>query len=324
MTMKKFFRFAPLLLLVALGGGCLRAPQKLRVPSTPPPAAAPVVDGPLTDTVTEVPVVAYLRLENGEATVTRGDERIAADDGLALAHGDRITVAKGTVLIVYHHAGVSRLVAGSDVVLVSEAENDETVLTQVQVLAGSIWTRFERQLGRQEYFSAAGGGIVATVRGTAFGMAVTDGEAEIVVAENEVEVIEEPEEPTEAQEQKSVDEPKDDARDREGERRERRKVIALRSGQAFRGRREDFKRLSPEMLKTRVRKLGDEERRREDFRFGERRIEKKDFERPEKADKDKIRRKVSPDTERFLRRFRQLREFEESAAPTDTIRIFSE
>ena len=49
--------------------------------------------------------------------------------------------------------------------------------------AGKVWTRLERLLGRDETFSVESSDVVATVRGTAFGVSLIDGDVDVTVAD---------------------------------------------------------------------------------------------------------------------------------------------
>jgi hypothetical protein len=102
--------------------------------------------------------------------------------------GDTITATSGTVKIVYTDAGASDLEQGTTVTVLPDGEGQGTVFAQIELVAGGIWTRFERLLGSDERFSVTGNNVVATVRGTAFGMELVDGEADVQVAENIVDV----------------------------------------------------------------------------------------------------------------------------------------
>jgi hypothetical protein len=187
-------RWAALAALVAVGAGCAVQPRVVRTP-TP---VAPQVVVTSSSTVPEVPVaqlavVGYLRVGPGaSATLQRGDAFPAeAKDGTELQSGDRVAAKSGDVEVVYPDAGVTRLDPGADVQLVArEASADgSSVAAQLELFAGRAWTRFERVFGSGEEFSVEANGVVATVRGTGFGVVrEADGSVDIQVADHAVEV----------------------------------------------------------------------------------------------------------------------------------------
>ncbi len=170
----------PLFALALLAGGCFAfGPRVVRVPDAPERIAA------------DADPVAYLRLAaNSSATVTRGASSADAKDGLELVSGDRIKAVSGDVSVVYPEAGVSKLDVGTEVVLLSGGE-DGTAFTEMQLMAGNIWTRFEKLFGPNEQFSVNANGVVATVRGTAFGVSMEKGVVDVMVADHEVDVTSE-------------------------------------------------------------------------------------------------------------------------------------
>lgn len=185
------------LAVTALGAGCLKVgPRVTKAPENPKtvqmagrtgagPAQEP---GDQFEASSSSAALAYLQLNGGKADVTRGATKVAAVDGLELASGDRITVTTGTVYIVYPESGASELEAGTDIVL-STDDGQPGLVMQLELTAGRIWTRFERLFGSGEYYAVSSNGVVATVRGTAFGMSVADGEVDVQVADHAVEVI---------------------------------------------------------------------------------------------------------------------------------------
>ncbi len=189
-------RWAALAALVAVGAGCTVRPRIVRTPVPAP--VAPQVAATASSTVPEVPasqlaVVGYLRVgSDASATLQRGDAfPVDAKDGTELLSGDRVAVASGVVEVVYPDAGVTRLDAGADVRLMArEASADGSVVAaQLELLAGRAWTRFERVFGSGEEFSVEANGVVATVRGTGFGVSrESDGSVDVQVADHAVDV----------------------------------------------------------------------------------------------------------------------------------------
>lgn len=162
-------------MLAFVGAGCARG-------TVEPPTVAS------SSTQETIAPLAILQLDVGAATVTRGDETDSAPDGLELMPGDTVRVTSGTVALVYPEAGMSRLESGTVLTLLPDGQGEGSVFTQIELSAGSIWTRLERLLGKDEKFSVSSNGVVATVRGTAFGVSAVDGEAEVDVAESGVDV----------------------------------------------------------------------------------------------------------------------------------------
>lgn len=175
------FSFAAFCLLACLviGAGCIHVAPRL----TQDQRAA---DQLATEGVVPIGV---LVLNDGAANILRGDATIVGQDGAALLPGDTIIVINGTVQIVYPDAGASQLEAGTEVVLLPDGEGSGSVYAHVELVAGSIWTRFERLLGDDEKFSVNGNGVVATVRGTGFGMRLANGQADVQVADHAIDVM---------------------------------------------------------------------------------------------------------------------------------------
>jgi len=186
--MKQVFRIIPFAALLFVGAGCALFPHIVRVP--------PASNSQETalNSVDQTKPIAYLQLNGGAATVTRGSETVQAQEDTELIAGDRIQVSSGDVMLVYPDAGESDLSAGADVVLTSDGPGTGDVFTELRVVAGDVWTRFERLLGSNEHFSVEANGVVATVRGTAFGMSVQGEDVDVQVADHFVDVTAEQDE----------------------------------------------------------------------------------------------------------------------------------
>ncbi len=192
--MKKTFR---LLLVVAaisvLGFGCAR--PRPRIVQAPPTTTVATTN---TNQVTQPPAgqfvgerqYAFIKLDGGQATVKRDGAQADAQDNQAVYGGDEIDVTKGTVSLIYQDSGESQLSAGAKVVVLpADADSkDGEIAQEIQLIAGNIWTRFERLLGPTEQFSVVSNGVVATVRGTAFGVENDGTNVDIQVADHLVEV----------------------------------------------------------------------------------------------------------------------------------------
>ncbi|MBU2612959.1 FecR family protein [Patescibacteria group bacterium] len=175
-------RITPLFLLlvavVLVGVGCFRLSPRVVQDDVTPQVA---------DTAIDIAPMAVLALD-GTGTLTRGDQTHELVDGLELLPGDTIVAETGSVVLVYPDAGVSKLAPGTTITLLPDGEGEGSVFAHIELTAGSIWTRFERLLGFDERFSVNANNVVATVRGTAFGVVAVAGEADIQVADSEVEV----------------------------------------------------------------------------------------------------------------------------------------
>jgi len=236
------------------GFGCVRPGPRIVV--APRSTNPPVVK---TDTVPDA--LAYARLEAASATLIRDELITTLEDGQALGAGDEIKVNVGAVELIYPDAGVSRIEAGTNIVLLPQT--DETregeISAEIQLIAGNVWTRFERLLGSSETFSVSANGVVATVRGTAFGVSLDADGVEVQVAESQVEVI--------------------------TEREQRGKPTALSAvrvvaGQGLKIQTAQMAGLTPPMIRRLVRNLSDQEKRAAGFLFGSKRLNPERIQRP--------------------------------------------
>ncbi len=190
MQIKKIFLL--LAVLPIIGAGCLRiGPRITRVPDVLPGAAV-TSTGP-ADKSEAQKEVAYLYLDGGQAEVMRGNNRTSAKNGTALYSGDRVNTVSGVVTLLYPDAGESQIEAPADFLVLASGDGQGTLFTEIRLFAGSIWTRLEKLLGNEEQFSVAASGVVATVRGTAFGVSLINNELDIQVADHEVEITTEEE-----------------------------------------------------------------------------------------------------------------------------------
>jgi hypothetical protein len=222
--------------MILVGTGCARSKDQRPSPSVQTPQQKQE----------EVIPMGVLALDGGTATLVRGDVSVDAQDGTELLPGDTLKVMSGTIVIVYPDAGASHLESGTEVTLLPDGDGTGSVFAQIELSVGSIWTRFERLLGTDETFSVSGNGVVATVRGTAFGMEIVDGEADVQVADHEVEI--------------SVLEGRKDSA-------LAKKTLKLASGEGFRIAADAMKRLDPSGMKRMVRKLSAREKTKRGFDF---------------------------------------------------------
>lgn len=168
--------------VLLIGAGCFRLSPRVAQTNPEPPQVA-------EEESIRIAPMAVVSLDGaGAGTITRGDQTHDLVDGLEILPGDTVKAVIGTVLLVYPEAGVSTLAPGTTVTLLPDGEGEGSVFAHIELTVGSIWTRFERLLGTDERFSVNANNVVATVRGTAFGIVSVDGEADIQVADSKVEV----------------------------------------------------------------------------------------------------------------------------------------
>lgn len=138
----------------------------------------------------EPPVLAYLQMTQGaQIKVSRDTEQTDGVPDMALFAGDRLEVISGEAWLLYPDTGMSVLETGTKVTLIPDGDIGEDGLgLRLLMEAGKVWTRLERLLGVNEDFSVEANNVVATVRGTAFGMQFIDGDLDIVVADHQIKV----------------------------------------------------------------------------------------------------------------------------------------
>lgn len=245
--------------LALIGAGCSAAPSAVEPSSQTTTTAVASND-------LEVPssALAYIDLNGGRATVTRASSTLPVEDGLELDEGDQIHVTSGSVDLIYPDAGKSELEAGTTVTLVPDATADHPgVFTQIQLEAGEVWTRFERALAPDERFSVAASGVVATVRGTAFGVSLdSSNQVDVQVAEHEVQVATEEDDTTSADEASSV--------------------VALDAGQGLKTSSDELRHGVATKLQQKIRKLTHAEQVRRGFLFGMTKLELAKLRKPMK------------------------------------------
>jgi len=142
--------------------------------------------------VSDPDVLAILLLTQGSnVIVTRGEEQTEGVHQMELYAGDEIYVQSGEAQLLYPEIGLSILSQGTKLTILPgkvEQTNDSSFSTWILLEAGKIWTRLEKVLGSNEGFSVENNNVVATVRGTAFGVSFEDGIINITVADNQVQV----------------------------------------------------------------------------------------------------------------------------------------
>jgi hypothetical protein len=134
----------------------------------------------------------------GTVTVERGATKLRGRDRLELQSGDRVTVAAtGTASIIWPEYGRTVLGAGTTLEL-SRAEMPDRrsrMRVWIRLQSGRIWTRLQRLLVDGSSFDVQAGDVVATVRGTSFGVFFVGDKVSVRVVESQVAMwqIDEPE-----------------------------------------------------------------------------------------------------------------------------------
>lgn len=159
-----------------------------------PLAAATSTQSAATSTEEVIAVMpkplAYLLLtKNSEVIVTRGVDETQGVSEMELYEGDEVNVKTGETRLLYPETGMSVLQQGTKVRLLPQGTPNEGGLgLQLILEAGKVWTRLERLLGKNEAMSVDANNVVATVRGTGFGVGYDNGKVDIAVADSKVEV----------------------------------------------------------------------------------------------------------------------------------------
>ncbi|MDD4995225.1 MAG: DUF5667 domain-containing protein [Patescibacteria group bacterium] len=116
-----------------------------------------------------------------------------AKDGEKLSAGDRVrTLDKSAASIIFYDSSIMRLDANTEITISALDVNQENFLEQnigIEVVAGRVWSRILNLLDLDSKYEVKTSSVVATVRGTAFAVAVDeDGETQIDVTESLVDV----------------------------------------------------------------------------------------------------------------------------------------
>ncbi len=154
------WKFLPPLLNQAME----RAASSLQDKLLPDDLAGLLQHDPQTIQLTEI---------SGEVYLTHADIRDAIDADTDLAAGDVVeTGADGSAAILWPGYGRTLLDHGSQVTVTEGSEESGgTILNaKLNLGFGRIWTRLERLLGRDSGFEVRASNVVATVRGTSFGV----------------------------------------------------------------------------------------------------------------------------------------------------------
>ncbi len=177
---------AAMLLLVAFGlWSAQKTPQKqAQTPlpiavttSSPTVAVAPTStkEAPKSPVIQQEVVAAVITKLKGNATVTQNGKTVKAFLKMKLASGDIVEVSPtGTLAITWTKYGRTILSGGTRLVVsaASVSADAKTLRVRLNLEAGRVWTRLQRLLTADSSFEIRAQNVVATVRGTSFGVAI--------------------------------------------------------------------------------------------------------------------------------------------------------
>jgi hypothetical protein len=139
------------------------------------------------------PLVRAMNIEGDVQVAEAGSNTWrAVDEGYEIHSGDRIKTAEdASVDIRWGDRGVTRVDGNTDVVLDTVPEPNQVTesVIRFKVVAGRAWSRMLKLLDVNSQVEARTDSIVATVRGTAFGVGHVDGASQIAVTESVVRVV---------------------------------------------------------------------------------------------------------------------------------------
>ena len=147
-------------------------------------AILPTTNGSLPE------VNAFLRNIEGDVTYTRDGASFVATDYLALKEGDIVKTGAHAGAAIYW-SGYGRTVLEENTeVTVSRAERPgkDGLRARLHLEAGRTWTRIQKLLGANSDMTIESSDVVATVRGTSFGIDHTGDAVQVRVLESKVAV----------------------------------------------------------------------------------------------------------------------------------------
>lgn len=135
-----------------------------------------------------------LRVDSPPVDVRSGNgEWAEAEDGMALEPLDEVrTGIEGRATISFYGEAETRLGEGSHIILRESsylAEGSPRLIADIQLVTGRVWSRVLQLFDLGSAFSVRTDSVVATVRGTAFDVALEDGGTRISVSESRVEAV---------------------------------------------------------------------------------------------------------------------------------------
>lgn len=135
-------------------------------------------------------VNAFLRDVEGDVTYTRDGGSFVATNYMALEEADVIRTGDDSSAAIYWSGYGRTLLEENTEVEISKAERPEQegIRARLQLEAGRTWTRIEKLLGVGSDVTVQSSDVVATVRGTSFGVDHVGEAVQVRVAESEVAV----------------------------------------------------------------------------------------------------------------------------------------
>ncbi|MFO0764640.1 MAG: FecR domain-containing protein [Patescibacteria group bacterium] len=146
----------------------------------------------MVDEVT--PLSAHIEVLEGSAELKKaGADAFQTVNGTSttVGAGDTVRAAKGGVVeIIWGDQGVSRLEDGSEIMIDSAPDftADEPSAISLKLTAGRIWSRMVKVLDLDKPMQVKAGDVVATVRGTTYGVELNADGANVVVDDSVVSV----------------------------------------------------------------------------------------------------------------------------------------
>ncbi len=135
-------------------------------------------------------VNAFLRDVEGDVTYSRGSGSFVATNYMALEEGDMVRTGDESSVAIYWSGYGRTLLEQNTEVVISAAERPgkDGIRARMRLEAGRTWTRIEKLLGTNSDVTMQSSDVVATVRGTSFGMDSFGEDVQVRVAESQVAV----------------------------------------------------------------------------------------------------------------------------------------
>ncbi len=151
---------------------------------------ARVATGGLTVGSSEPVSVATLTDTEGTVTIKRAGSVVTLSPITSLNEGDDVkTGADGKASIIWPGYGRTIIDSNSDVLIkkASRGSTSDSLVASLRLQSGRVWTRLEKLLDAQSSFDVRASNVVATVRGTSFGVGMDQpGQVDVKVAESHV------------------------------------------------------------------------------------------------------------------------------------------
>lgn len=134
-----------------------------------------------------------LDIISGDVEIKSGDAWIQAKDGQKMVQGDTLKTANGAdAQIIWGDLGVTRLDPGTELTiekLPSDINQGSKTVIGLKLQSGRIWNRMLKLLDIDSSMEIKTNDIVATVRGTTYGIAKLENCTEAIVSESAVAVM---------------------------------------------------------------------------------------------------------------------------------------